>query len=125
MQRVVSAYQLSVYGFDKKRRLITKGDYDYVFAQAKKVITPEFVILYRQNSLGYARLGLALAKKKITKAYQRNRLKRLVRENFRTQHLPAVDIVFLARHGAGKVENKLIIEHLGYAWKKLNASYAN
>ncbi|STX52930.1 ribonuclease P protein component (RNase P) [Legionella busanensis] len=112
-----------MYDFDKKRRLIAKSDYDYVFAQANKVIIQEFIILYRQNSLGYARLGLSLSKKKIAKACQRNRLKRLVREYFRTQDLPAVDIIFLARHGAGKVENRLIIAHLGNAWKKLNTFY--
>ncbi|STX30246.1 ribonuclease P protein component (RNase P) [Legionella beliardensis] len=114
-----------MYEFDKTRRLITKSEYDYVFAQGKKILTPEFVILYRSNCLGYARLGLSLSKKRIAKACQRNRLKRIVRESFRTQNLPAVDIVFLARHGAAKVENSSIIAHLGNAWKKLNTFYVD
>nr|WP_232220298.1 hypothetical protein [Legionella tunisiensis] len=34
-----------------------------MFEQAKKLVTSEFIILYRKNSLGYSRLGLALSKK--------------------------------------------------------------
>lgn len=114
-----------MYEFNKTRRLITKSDYDYVFAQANKILTPEFVILYRKNCLGYARIGIALSKKKIAKACQRNRLRRLVRESFRKESLPTLDIIFLARHGAEKRENRLIIEHLSHAWKKLTTCYVN
>lgn len=111
--------------FDKTRRLLKKSDYDHVFAQANKLITAEFVILHRNNSVGTARLGLALSKKKIAKACQRNRLKRLLRESFRTRELPDVDVIFLARNGAAAVKNSLIIANLGNAWEKLTDFYVN
>lgn len=112
-----------MYRFEKAQRLLNKKDYDHVFTQAKKTVTSEFVILHRENILGHARLGLALSKKIIQKANQRNRLKRLLRESFRTNQLPAVDIIFLARHGVAKVNNKIINATLGSIWDKLIALY--
>lgn len=110
--------------FGKTRRLLKKSDYDHVFDKAKKLVTSEFIILYRKNTLGYARLGLALSKKMIPKAHDRNRLKRLLRETFRTAQLPAIDVICLARNGVARVENKTIIAKLGTTWDKLTAIYA-
>ncbi|KTC94645.1 ribonuclease P protein component (RNase P) [Legionella erythra] len=114
-----------MYCFDKKRRLLKKKDFDVVFNQPNKTVTSEFVLLHRANTLGYARLGLALSKKLVPKAHQRNRLKRLLRESFRTHPLPAVDVIVLARHGVAKVENKVIATKLGLTWNKLIAFYGN
>lgn len=113
-----------MYCFDKTRRLLKKKEYDVVFSKPNKSVTPEFVILHRANSLGHARLGLALSKKMIPKAHQRNRIKRQLRESFRTNQLPAIDIIFLARHGVAKVENKVISAKLGLTWDNLIAFYA-
>ncbi|KTD24079.1 MULTISPECIES: ribonuclease P protein component [Legionella] len=110
--------------FGKTRRLLKKSDYDYVFAQARKLVTSEFIVLHRINSLGYARLGLALSKKSIPKAHDRNRIKRLLRETFRIARLPAVDVVFIARPGLAEIENKKIIARLGTIWDKLINSCA-
>lgn len=107
--------------FSKARRLLNKRDYDFVFEQAKKLVTPEYIVLYRANTLGYPRLGLALSKKMISKAHDRNRLKRLIREAFRNAGLPAFDLIFLARTGVAKVENNLIRTRLNTTWAKLNA----
>lgn len=110
--------------FGKTRRLLKKSDYDYVFEQAKKTVTSEYIVLYRENTLGYARLGLALSKKSIPKAHDRNRIKRLIREAFRTTRLPAIDMVFLAKRGVAEVDNKTIISRLDKTWDKLIALYA-
>ena len=107
--------------FNKTRRLLKKSEYDYVFEQATKVVTSEFIVLYRSNTIGHARLGLALAKKIIPKAHDRNRVKRMLRETFRTRHLPAIDIVVLGRHGVAKVQNSTVNANLGKAWDKLSA----
>ncbi|MCP0914836.1 MULTISPECIES: ribonuclease P protein component [Legionella] len=98
-----------------------KSDYDCVFKQAKKLVTSEFIFLYCENTVGQARLGLALSKKVVAKAHDRNRLKRIVRETFRTRQLPAIDIVVLGRHGVGNVDNSIITTKLGKAWDKLSA----
>lgn len=108
--------------FSKARRLLTKSDYAQVFSQANKLVTSEFVILHRNNTLGIARLGMALSKKKIAKASQRNKIKRLLRESFRHQQLPAIDLIFLA-HKAQKVDKTKITANLGKAWEKLTDFY--
>ena len=108
-----------MYCFAKKNRLLTKSDYDHVFNQAKKLVTSDFVVLYRENTAGHARLGLALSKRIIAKAHHRNRVKRLLRESFRTHSLPAIDIVILARTGVANVQNSVIITRLSKAWDKL------
>lgn len=110
--------------FDKTRRLLNKKEYDHVFCQAKKTVTDELIILHRANNLGYARVGLALSKKMIAKANQRNRVKRIIRESFRTHKLPAIDLIVLARHGVVEVENKIIDSNLSKAWEKLTTFYA-
>lgn len=106
--------------FDKARRLLSKKDYDYVFSKAQKMANHHFTILYRVNEIGYARLGLAISKKMIAKAHDRNRVKRILRETFRTRHqLPAIDIIVLAKSGVSKVANAQLIDNLEKAWNKL------
>lgn len=108
--------------FGKSRRLLKKSDYDYVFSNAKKRSIPEFTILYCSNSIGHSRLGLILPKKMIPKAHDRNRVKRLLRETFRLNPLPAIDVVILARKGVISLKNEVIVNKLGVMWKKLEPS---
>ncbi|MGL5742960.1 MAG: ribonuclease P protein component [Legionella sp.] len=112
-----------MFAFKKAQRLLTKKDYSHVFEQAEKLVTSEFIVLFRENSLGYARLGFALSKKMIAKAHERNRIKRLLRESFRQMELPAVDVVFLARQGVAKQNNVNINTRLSKTWKKLISCY--
>ena len=119
-------------GFEKHKRLLNKKEYEYVFADAKKTVNDEFIVLHRKNAVGHARLGLALSKKAVAKASQRNRLKRLIRESFRSNKLPAIDLVFLAKKNPNKkpnknidqVKNTLIHSNLSALWEKLAAYYA-
>ena len=110
--------------FNKTQRLLKKSDYDHVFVQAKKIVTNDFVLLCRENNLGYARLGLALSKKMIAKAHDRNRIKRLLRECFRQTQLPAVDIIFLARSGVAQQTNLGLNTRLSATWDKLTSCYS-
>ncbi len=106
--------------FSQSRRLLKKTDYDYVFHQAKKVVSPHFIFLYRDNAIGHARLGMALSKKVIAKAHDRSRLKRLIRETFRINHrLPVVDVIVLARSGVAKAQNSELIAGLQHIWSTL------
>ena len=112
-----------MYDFNKIRRLLQKHEYYYVFSQAKKLVTDEFIILYRHNTIGHARLGLALSKKMVAKAHDRNRLKRLLRETFRTQYnLPAIDIIVLARAGAGRAQRLIVATNLAKLWRKVHVT---
>ncbi|MBA2648423.1 MAG: ribonuclease P protein component [Legionella sp.] len=112
-----------MFSFKKTQRLLKKIDYDYVFEQAKKVVYAEFTVLYRKNELDCSRLGLAISKKMIAKAHDRNRIKRLIRESFRTNKLPAVDVVFLARPGLLKQSNTEMNSNLSTIWERLIKYY--
>jgi len=69
-----------------------------VLKNGKRVSNKELSFAVLANEEGHARLGVALAKRFIKKAVQRNQIKRQIREAFRlSQDLPAVDIVVLTR----------------------------
>ncbi|QBR83000.1 ribonuclease P protein component [Legionella israelensis] len=108
-----------MYEFKKSDRLLKKSQYDHVFANAKKIVTSNFIVLYRENTIGHARLGLALSKKAVPKAHDRNRIKRLLREAFRKTDLPAVDMIFLAKPRVSKVSNSEVLSNLGKIWPQL------
>lgn len=110
-----------MYCFTKARRLLKKEDYDRVFQQAKKIASSDFTFLYRENQIGYARVGLALSKKVIAKAHDRNRIKRIIREAFRLKtDLPAVDIIVLAKPAIKHVSHSMLIANLERTWNKIS-----
>jgi ribonuclease P protein component len=109
------------FSFEKSQRLLTKSDYNSVFTKAKKIVTGDFIVFYSENDLGFARLGLALSKKMLAKAHDRNRIKRLLREGFRHSALPSIDIIFLARQNLAKKDNMGLTRHLRKTWDKLNS----
>ncbi len=87
--------------FPRAARLTDAADYRYVFSDAIKLSDRYFVVLYRPGRGRGARLGLAIAKKRLRRAVDRNRVKRLVRERFRhwRARLGSRDLVVLARDG--------------------------
>jgi ribonuclease P protein component len=77
----------------RKRR-----EYLAVQRRGRRYYTPYFVLLWTHGSTPWTRLGIT-ASRKVGRAAQRNRAKRLVREAFRRNkgQLPrAVDIVIIA-----------------------------
>ncbi len=110
-----------MYRFTKKQRLLTKPDYDAVFNNAKKIKTENFLFLFKKNTLGFPRLGLALSKKKIPQAHDRNRAKRLMREMFRLKvTLAAIDIVVLARCNVNWANRAEVVTQLSAVWNELS-----
>jgi ribonuclease P protein component len=78
-------------------------------------------VRFRDNGLGYARLGLAISRKSVRRAVDRNRIKRLIRESFR-QHrllLDSLDIVILSAISAADVSNREMRESLTKLWRKI------
>ncbi len=112
------------YALTKSRRLLTPLDYSAVFDGADyKVSDRSVLVLAINNELGYSRLGLVMAKKNIRLAVQRNRIKRQIRESFRTNDIGrgSLDIVVLARRGLDQMENEAVRSLLTTCWDKLLA----
>ena len=93
--------------FGRDYRLTQKGDYRLVFADGDRQGSKFFTVLFRENGLSHPRLGLAIAKKALKRAVDRNRIKRIIRERFREAipDLPGVDIVFISRHSLAQATN--------------------
>lgn len=68
-----------------------------------------------------SRLGLVVSKKNISKAVERNRVKRVIRESFRKNksQIPNLDVVVLIRKGIDVLPNVVISSKMNSLWNDL------
>lgn len=110
------------YEFNRESRLLTPGHFKNVFENASRFSSQHFTILITQNSTDDNRLGLAIAKKRVKLAVERNRIKRLIRESFRLNrhNLPSIDMVVMVKSGIDKLDNQEINQQIESIWRKIN-----
>lgn len=108
--------------FTRESRLLTPSQFKNVFSKPLRFGSSHITILTTPNSDQTNRLGLAIAKKRVKLAVQRNRIKRQIRESFRTnQHnIPDIDIVVMVKSGTDKLDNSQIKQQLDKIWRKIN-----
>lgn len=113
---------MSENSFSRELRLLTPTHFENVFQQAIPSVSPQLTLLARINQFEHPRLGITISKKRVKKAHERNRIKRLVRESFRLnqQQLPNADIVVVGKSGLDKMSNQQVNLLLGKLWKKLS-----
>lgn len=82
--------------FEKKFRLLSVSDFSELKVDSLSFKKPSLIIYYKKNPYNQTRIGLSVPKK-IGKAHDRNRLKRLIREFFRQSSFKflGVDILFV------------------------------
>ena len=115
------------FAFGKRQRLLNGADFKRVFAKAERSSDRYFTVLMRTGESSQARLGLAIAKKQVRRAVDRNRIKRIIRESFRLhQHeLDTMDIVVLARRDTAAAASDRLFGSLDAHWKRLIKRHAS
>lgn len=85
--------------YNKSKRLLTAIDYKQVFDNPiKKIHSTHFLLIVAQQKKPTPRLGLAITKKKIKNATDRNQIKRYTKEYFRhAQHNITGDMVLIVK----------------------------
>lgn len=108
----------------KQNRILIPQDYQHVFKLGVRQRGARFTFICSKNSLPYARLGLAIAKKAIPRAVERNRVRRMIREGFRHHQfkLAGLDIVVITGHGAHAKNHAATHEDLSQQWQRLMAT---
>jgi len=107
--------------FPPSVRLREPAEFKRVFAKPERSTDKYFTVLAIVNELEHPRLGLAIAKKHIKRAVDRNRIKRSARESFRLQQqeIYPLDFVITARRDAATADSKTLQASLNKHWLKL------
>jgi ribonuclease P protein component len=110
--------------FPPSARLRSPREFEAVFAAGRRVNEKWLTAATRANNMPTARLGLAISARAVPRATDRNRIKRQARESFRAHRaqLPALDIVMLARTGAGAAPRTDVRAALERLWQKVAAA---
>ncbi len=87
--------------FDKSVRLRKRADYTTLAKNCKKLVLANFIILKAETEFSFSRLGVTVSRK-VGNSVCRNRIKRLIREFFRSNKdlFTPADYNIIARSGA-------------------------
>ena len=102
-------------------RLLKQEEFRRTFAKGNRASCEAFKLVATLNKLGYPRLGLSISRKAVSRAIDRNRIKRIVRESFRynARTMRSLDIVVRATAKARSQPNALLSRKLNDIWRKL------
>lgn len=97
-----------MFEFDKSSRLLKSYEYQKVFENGLKDVSKYFVIFGSKNDKSKKRIGLVVSKK-VGNSVERNRIKRILREQFRLirpDEELTTDFVVVARPGSKNVSSE-------------------
>lgn len=108
--------------FSRRAKLTTPIEFKAVFSANVRFSQKGLTILAGINEKKHPRLGIAVPRKQIRRAVDRNRLKRQIREVFRTsQHdIKKRDYVVLIKAEIKKLTNQQLRDLLLVAWQKVS-----
>jgi ribonuclease P protein component len=109
--------------FPRSARLLNAAAFQEAFASGRRFSGRHLTLVVAFNQLTTARLGLALAKKNLPRAHDRNRIKRLTRQSFRIARssLPTVDLVLLTKATVKTASNTEVCAELKTLFEKVCA----
>ena len=105
----------------RRHRLNNAADFRRIFKTSRRYRDTHFYILVDKNGRPYPRLGLIIAKKTVRRAVKRNRVKRVIRESFRSHahRLTGLDIVVMAQKNIDTNGNRLMQQSLATHWERI------
>lgn len=112
--------------FTRRARLLKPEAFKSTFERGFRIHEKGLTAVVAANTLGHPRLGLAVSKKAVPLAVDRNRMKRQIRETFRLHQtlLPANDIVVLVKPGSRLKTLPHLRQSLERLWTRIAASSA-
>lgn len=113
--------------FQRRMRLLTARDYERVFQHPQKSSDKALTVLARRSGRQVARLGLAIPRKQIRRAVERNRIKRLIRESFRRHQalLCGLDVVVIGRSDLLNKNTQTVFTCLENHWRRVSERCRN
>lgn len=108
--------------FPRTYRLVSEQDFQSVFAKPLKVSHRYLLALISTNPLSHPRLGLVVAKRRLKRAVDRNRFRRIARESFRHHKdmLKGLDIIILIRSECSALDNKAWRDDVDKLWQMIS-----
>ncbi len=120
-ERVYAHNYLSLdnYSFTPQERLHTASQHQRVFNQADKSSSESFIMLFRENNVGFPRTGVVVAKRKAKRAVDRNLIKRIVRDSFRLNKtkLPSYDFIVILKSPITKIRRDKLRKEITILWQ--------
>ncbi len=106
--------------FPKNLRIIKSDHFKQIFKSGRKIYSANFVIYVLSNQLDFPRIGISVGRRVSTKATDRNKIKRLIREVFRTNKniFDKNDIVLVVKNNVKDVKGKDLFEEIKKALRK-------
>ena len=106
--------------FPRAERLTKKSDYRLVFEHGEKLVGRRFICYMVRREEQGCKLGVAVSRR-VGKAVVRNRIKRYVREFYRT-HRPAfvtgVQVVVVARPSCAALDYRACADAMGQLFQR-------
>jgi ribonuclease P protein component len=115
--------------FARRYRLTKTDEFSSVFG-FRRAIRGKLLMLHYQpcpsNGLNEARLGVVVGKKLLKRAVDRNRVKRIIREQFRRErrNLPACDLIVRLAAKPAPLDGKLVAGDFLALLEKLQRTFA-
>jgi ribonuclease P protein component len=114
------------YAFPRSARLLTAADYACVFKKNQRFSDHYWTILVHTDKRIPSKLGLAIAKKRAKRAVDRNKIKRIARESFRThQHqFIGLQLVVMNRDAATSESTSQLRQSMDSLCRKIIAKHS-
>mgnify|MGYP001583154316 FL=1 len=113
--------QARPFSFKKRSHLRKADEISSVFDFKCRVSAPHFAVLGKPNGLTFPRLGIMVAKKTARLSVSRNYMKRIVREQFRSQQdvVAPLDIVVRVTKSFNRQDFAAIMQELSSIFVKI------